>query len=587
MCTRLTKPFLLFEYFFSFSFSLSPSRSVSFGVTRSPQHSEFLTWFSNPARERASDKGFVHQKLLRLKLAAKMFAVKSADIAARVASEEEAHARANSTVQFSTDVNLGGVPDDAPMSIELRSRIITDSAVAEVAQVYGLEAGKSFAVVEITVEDTVSDLSQRIAMMQELISRAPLPPFVEVTISEAESAGKKVIRVIAAVPAELIPLPPQLFQQWEHQVCIFIYFATDVCLSLSSILCLLVPSHTHTHFLSFRCITFMYIVGSVHSIVFVLAPHAHVLLHLLTQAGHTGGSGSLSFPVSFDQFLNDETLVGADALGVRVQGTSAYLRGSLDFMQALGPVGAVSSLLAGFSYKLRTGSFASGMKEMLDAAHAALAAGAGEQENGEADGEENAIVEADEELQDFTEKVGILFQTQPQLMALLEQMLVPEIVESGPAGKATFGMVSGLFGGVIGPSSVRLVLNSGGSGAADINLIFKEFNVVRFGLALAHRFTEVAKAHGWCAVDEDSPLEVRHVCVSRLDDGKCSIVQDFGMHTFTHVPNSTPPCRTDRTGAQEHCHGRYSPERRGVRRAHRVQDGPAAAGAPSGHVDSG
>ena len=94
----------------------------------------------------------MHQKLLRLKLAAKMFAVKSADIAARVASEEEAHARANSTVQFSADVNLGGVQDDAPMSVELRSRIITDAAVGEVAQVYGLEAGKSFVVVEIAIE---------------------------------------------------------------------------------------------------------------------------------------------------------------------------------------------------------------------------------------------------------------------------------------------------------------------------------------------------------------------------------------------------------------------------------------------------
>ena len=70
----------------------------------------------------------------------------------------------------------------------------------------------------MVIQDDIEDIEQRIAMMKELLAQVPLPPFIELALGEAESAGKKVIRLIAAVPAELLPLPPQLFQQCESQV---------------------------------------------------------------------------------------------------------------------------------------------------------------------------------------------------------------------------------------------------------------------------------------------------------------------------------------------------------------------------------
>ena len=63
--------------------------------------------------------------------------------------------------------------------------------------------------------------------------------------------------------------------------------------------------------------------------------------------------------------LTDANLTGADCLGVRVRGKSAYLRGSMDFLQQFGPAAIGSSLLAGFSFQLRSGRLGDAIKQMF------------------------------------------------------------------------------------------------------------------------------------------------------------------------------------------------------------------------------
>jgi hypothetical protein len=113
---------------------------------------EFYLWFSNPNRTPATAKGMVQSGLLRLKLAAKMLSIRSADISARLKQQQEEHARASSTVQFEVDVNIGSLSDDAPMGITFHSRAITEEAAVKAGEAFGLPSGSSFITAEIDID---------------------------------------------------------------------------------------------------------------------------------------------------------------------------------------------------------------------------------------------------------------------------------------------------------------------------------------------------------------------------------------------------------------------------------------------------
>jgi hypothetical protein len=196
----------------------------------------------------------------------------------------------------------------------------------------------------------------------------------------------------------------------------------------------------------------------------------------------------ITFPFSFDQFLNDTSLVGADMLGVRVHGKSAYLRGALDFLQQpdmFGLMGSLPSLLAAFILKLRLGSIKDALIEFRDCLP-----------QGESESGESGELTVDDELAEFRNTINMFLMSQPQLMSVLAEQFVPMMMASGPGGLQIFNQVMPLFSGILGLSALRVVHLSG-AGAVEIDMRLRNFNVVTLFLTLANRFANTAVELGW------------------------------------------------------------------------------------------
>lgn len=244
---------------------------------------EFTAWFNNPERARASEKGFVHQQLLRFKLMAKLHAQRASSLASSVRQQDDEAALAASTVQFTTDIDLGSVPDDAPMKIAAKNRIVGPDTVAEILAAHSVPAGNSMWAIDLALEPeaTAEAKQDAIDFVRNMFAQfVPLPPFVAMDVAlAAGNDGAECLRITVSVPCEMLPVDAVLGAQFE------------------------------------------------------------------AQAGLAGQRGEVSFAVSFDDIISNPDFVIADAFGLRMRGQAAMLRGANDFLKAVNPIAGTAASL--------------------------------------------------------------------------------------------------------------------------------------------------------------------------------------------------------------------------------------------------
>jgi len=173
---------------------------------------EFSTWYQNPDRSRASEKGGLQLTMMKLKLNAKLLAIKVAESQTKVAAKEALLAD-DEKINYQVAVKIGDFVEPG-MTLEFKLRAAPQGEVGDIMREYGTDdTCPQLLAVDLYCKDGVSQ-----AEAQELadavsgllvMAEGSIPPFVTLCPSVVMSGATALVRVAAVFKqgSPVVPIP--------------------------------------------------------------------------------------------------------------------------------------------------------------------------------------------------------------------------------------------------------------------------------------------------------------------------------------------------------------------------------------------